>query len=91
MHLQCTLSLPPTSLIIPPTLVPPLLTVSEKHVGAAAQLVGAVEIPLTPDVIIDVWRGPDQLCWATTSVNGVSFAGTYTLLQPEQHHLSSVM
>ena len=49
--------------------------------GAVAQLVGAVEIPLTPDVIIDVWRGPDQLCWATTSVNGVSFAGnvhTYT-------------
>ena len=31
--------------------------VSEKHAGALAQLWGAVEIPLTPDVIIDVWRG----------------------------------
>jgi len=48
--------------------------VNETHAGAVAQLVGAVEIPLTPDVIIDVWRGPDQLTWATTSVNGVSFA-----------------
>jgi hypothetical protein len=33
------------------------LVVSEKHAGALAQLWGAVEIPLTPDVIIDVWRG----------------------------------
>ena len=48
--------------------------VNETHAGAVAQLVGAVEVPLTPDVIIDVWRGPDQLTWATTSVNGVSFA-----------------
>ena len=31
--------------------------VSEKHIGVLAQLWGAVEIPLTPDVIIDVWRG----------------------------------
>ena len=31
--------------------------VSEAHCGALAQLWGAVEIPLTPDVIIDVWRG----------------------------------
>ena len=48
--------------------------VNETHAGAVAQLVGAVEIPLTPDVIIDIWRGPEQVCWATTSVNGVSFA-----------------
>ena len=31
--------------------------ISEKHCGVLAHLCGAVEIPLTPDVIIDVWRG----------------------------------
>ena len=31
--------------------------ISETHCGALAQLWGAVEIPLTPDVIIDIWRG----------------------------------
>lgn len=36
--------------------------VSEKHAGALAQLWGAVEIPLTPDVIIDVWRGTANSC-----------------------------
>eukprot|EP00596_Hydrurales_sp_CCMP1899_P000996 CAMPEP_0119033604 /NCGR_PEP_ID=MMETSP1177-20130426/657_1 /TAXON_ID=2985 /ORGANISM="Ochromonas sp, Strain CCMP1899" /LENGTH=293 /DNA_ID=CAMNT_0006990475 /DNA_START=152 /DNA_END=1030 /DNA_ORIENTATION=+ len=52
--------------------IPPV--VSEEHRGVLAQLWGAVEIPLTPDVIMDVWKGPDQICWVTTSVNGVSFA-----------------
>ena len=37
------------------------------------QLVGAVRLPLTPDVIIDLWRLPDGRCWATTSVDGTSF------------------
>lgn len=36
--------------------------VSEKHRGAVAQLWGAVEIPLSPDVIIDVWRGAYHNC-----------------------------
>ena len=37
------------------------------------QLIGAVRLPLTPDVIIDLWRLPDGRCWATTSVDGASF------------------
>ena len=41
-----------------------------------AQLIGAVELPLVPDVIIDVWStpGPASHFWATTSVDGVGFA-----------------
>lgn len=41
--------------------------VSEKHAGALAQLWGAVEIPLTPDVIIDVWRGTAPCSCCSTS------------------------
>lgn len=37
------------------------------------QLLGAVKLPLIPDVIIDIWRLPDGRCWATTSVDGTSF------------------
>ena len=37
------------------------------------QLLGAVRLPLMPDVIIDIWRLPDGRCWATTSVDGTSF------------------
>ena len=36
-------------------------------------LVGAVRLPLTPDVIIDIWRLPDGRSWATTSIDGTSF------------------
>ena len=45
-----------------------------------AQLVGAAELPLVPDVIIDVWStipptpGAATRFWATTSVDGVGFA-----------------
>lgn len=44
-----------------------------------AQLVGAVELPLTPDVIIDVWSTPacegmPTYSWSTTSIDGVGFA-----------------
>ena len=45
---------------------------------ATAQLAGAVELPLCPDVIIDVWMfqpdGQPPLYWATTSVDGIGFA-----------------
>ena len=33
------------------------LVINKNHCGVLAQLWGAVEIPLTPDVIIDIWRG----------------------------------
>jgi hypothetical protein len=43
--------------------------------GSMGQLMGAFEIPLTPDVVIDVWFDPDScLYWATTSIDSVSFA-----------------
>ena len=49
---------------------------------STGQLVGAIQLPVTPDVIIDVWQlspsspsSRDQSrCWATTTVDGVSFA-----------------
>jgi hypothetical protein len=37
-------------------------------------LVGAVKLPLIPDVIIDIWRLADGSCWATTTIDGTSFA-----------------
>ena len=50
----------------------------EKHEvvsGNMGQLMGAFEIPLTPDVVIDVWFDPDTcMYWATTSVDSVSFS-----------------
>ena len=42
--------------------------------GASGQLIGAVEITLAQDVIIDVWKSVDGYYWATTSVNGVQFS-----------------
>lgn len=42
----------------------------DKNTG---QLLGAVKLPLIPDVIIDIWRLPTGQCWATTSVDGTSF------------------
>lgn len=39
-------------------------------------LVGAIELPIAPNVIIDVWKsvGDKNLSWASTSVDGVKFA-----------------
>ena len=37
------------------------------------QLLGAVKLPLIPDVIIDIWRLPNGKCWATTFIDGSSF------------------
>jgi len=45
-----------------------------EHEEVTGQLIGAIELPLTPDIIVDVWRAPDGQCWSTTSVDGVSFA-----------------
>jgi len=43
--------------------------------GNMGQLMGAFEIPLTPDVVIDVWFDPDTcMYWATTSIDSVSFS-----------------
>jgi len=44
---------------------------SSQIVGA---LVGAIQLPIMPDVIVDVWRAADGKAWATTTVDGVSFA-----------------
>ena len=43
--------------------------------SATGLLLGAVELPLTPDVVIDVWgTGEASVVWGTTSVDGVAFA-----------------
>jgi len=49
------------------------LSLQNEH-EVTGQLIGAIELPLTPDIIVDVWRAPDDQCWSTTSVDGVSFA-----------------
>jgi hypothetical protein len=36
-------------------------------------LLGAVKLPLIPDVIIDIWRLADGSCWATTTIDNTSF------------------
>lgn len=43
----------------------------EESVGT---LVGAVQLPLIPDVIIDVWKSRKGHLWATTTIDGVSFS-----------------
>ena len=42
--------------------------------NASGTLVGAVEITLAQDVVIDIWKTVDSFYWATTSVNGVQFS-----------------
>ena len=42
--------------------------------NALGTLIGAVEITLAQDVIIDIWKTVDSFYWATTSVNGVQFS-----------------
>ena len=42
--------------------------------NAVGQLIGAVEITLAQDVVIDIWKTVDNFYWATTSVNGVQFS-----------------
>lgn len=42
--------------------------------GILGQLVGAIQLPLTPDVIIDIWILPNGVTWATTSIDGNSFS-----------------
>ncbi len=44
---------------------------AENDIGT---LVGAVQLPVTPDVIIDIWKTQSGKCWATTTVDGVSFS-----------------
>ena len=49
---------------------------SSSSATAIGMLLGAIELPLTPDVVIDVWQqtGEASVVWATTSVDGVGFA-----------------
>lgn len=62
---------------------------------AMAVLVGAIEVPCAPDVIIDVWRTDNDVgkFWATTSINGISFCQLERIsLKSETHWgLSSVV
>lgn len=71
------------------------------EVGASADqgmadLVGAIEVPCAPDVIIDVWRlhvSEAVRVWATTTINGIAFCQLDRIsLQSETHWgLSSVV
>lgn len=62
---------------------------------AVGELVGAIEVPCAPDVIIDVWRVDKDapLVWATTSINGIAFCILERIsLRSETHWgLSSVV
>ena len=42
--------------------------------NASGTFIGAVEITLAQDVIIDIWKTVDSYYWATTTVNGVQFS-----------------
>ena len=44
--------------------------------GNVGTLIGAVQLPMIPDVIIDIWKSSSKSgrIWATTTIDGVSFA-----------------
>jgi hypothetical protein len=48
---------------------------SSSGLGCSGELIGAIELPVAPDVIIDLWRGESgsAKAWATTTINGVKF------------------
>ena len=60
------------------------------------ELVGAVEVPCAPDVVIDVWKlerkDGSQAVWATTTIDGIAFCQLERIsLRSETHWgLSSV-
>ena len=70
--------------------------------GAIGDLIGAIELPAAPDVIIDVWAidgsefdgaSPRKKMWATTSINGVRFCVLERIYLTSENHwgMSSVV
>lgn len=54
--------------------LPPPTSLLGAEASVSGQLVGAIQLPLTPDVIIDIWILPSGVTWATTSIDGNSFS-----------------
>jgi hypothetical protein len=48
---------------------------SASQLGCSGELIGAIELPVAPDIIIDLWRAELSTTkpWATTTINGVKF------------------
>ncbi len=70
--------------------------------GALGDLIGAIELPVAPDVIIDVWAidgsdfdgaSPRKKVWATTSINGIRFCVLERIYLTSENHwgMSSVV
>ena len=49
-------------------------SISVSSSAPVGQLVGSIELPVAPHVLIDIWRLPFGPMWASTSVDGVKFA-----------------